>query len=99
MQGFRYSLRPLWLFWGVIEEESLFTEIKFLKTKDKLGVYPSLVLLSKNLFPHNLSKPWQQHFKDSVVLLQDNCVMQHMSEVCTGYVELYRWQSYSVAEK
>lgn len=45
MQGFRYSLRPLWLFWGVIEEKSLFAEIKFLKTKEKLGVYPSLVLL------------------------------------------------------
>lgn len=35
MQGFRYSLCPLGLFRGVIEEESLFAEIKLLKTKKK----------------------------------------------------------------
>lgn len=35
MQGFRYSLCPLGFFRGVIEEESLFAEIKLLKTKKK----------------------------------------------------------------
>lgn len=35
MQGFRYSLCPLGLFRGVIKEESLFAEIKLLKTKKK----------------------------------------------------------------
>ncbi len=37
MQGLGHSLRPLQLFGGVIEEESLFAEVKLLKTirKDK----------------------------------------------------------------
>lgn len=33
MQGFRNSFRPLHFFRGVIEEESLFAEIKLLKTR------------------------------------------------------------------
>lgn len=52
MQGFIYSLCPLGLFRGVIEEESLFAEIKLLKTKKKdeenqqkqTNVYLSLIL-------------------------------------------------------
>ena len=35
MQGLSHSLRPLHLFRGVIEEESLFAEVKLLKTVEK----------------------------------------------------------------
>lgn len=66
MQGFRYSLRPLWLFWGVIEEESLFAEIKFLKTKEKLGVYPSLVLLLSFSCEKAFPPPIPQNHSNSI---------------------------------
>lgn len=35
MQGFRHSLRPLQLFGGVIEEESLLAEVELLETTEK----------------------------------------------------------------
>lgn len=87
MQGFRYSLCPLGLFRSVIEEESLFAKIKLLKTRknvnlSQLNVYLNIIHLTKNSIPQDLSNKTLKRSEFFPVEL-----MEHMSEVCEGYVE------------
>ena len=46
MQGLGHGLRPLQLFGGVVEEESLFAEVKLLKTIKKDNVFVTLKTVS-----------------------------------------------------